>query len=132
VLLTTGSLYVSSLSASGLRALVVSFPAIFAAAVLVTSAMNMVWWTFARLMLDPAGPRLGVRVQRTLPAAAYEAIFVALVGGFVLLLLLLGFQNHRSADRRPKRVLPQIASIAAFLAAGVVVWAGVLVWSYSG
>ena len=45
VLLTTGSLYVSSLSTSGLRALVVSFPAIFVTAVLVTSTMNIVWWT---------------------------------------------------------------------------------------
>ena len=132
VLLTTGSLYVSSLSTSGLRALVVSFPTLFGTAVLFTWTMNFVWWTFARLVLDPAGPRLSVRGQRSLPAAAYEAIVLALVGGFVLLLIVLAFQNHRSTDRRLKRVLPQIACIAAFLAAGVMVWAGVLVWSYSG
>ena len=131
VLLTTGSLYVSSLSTSGLRALVVSFPALFGTAVLFTWTMNFVWWTFARLVLDPAGPRLSVRGQRSLPAAAYEAIVLALIGGFVLLLIVLGFQNHRSTDRPLKRVLPQIACIAAFLAAGVMVWAGVLVWSYS-
>jgi len=132
VLFTTGSLYVSSLSTSGIRALVAAFPAVFATAVLVSSSMSFVWRTFSRLMLDPFGAEVSVRIQRTLPAAAYDAIFGALVGGFAFLLLLLAFRNHRTADRRLAQVLRQIACIAAFLVAGVMVWAGVLVWSYSG
>jgi hypothetical protein len=131
VLLTTASLYVSTLSTSGLKALVASFPAVFAAGVLARSTMRFVGWTLSRLVLDP-GPRLSAGGSRMLSAAAYELILLALAGGLITVLLVLGFRNHRSGDRGHGRVVRQVAWIAACLAAAVAVWAGVLIWSYSG
>ena len=106
VLLTSMSIYVSSLCSSGVRALAVSFPAMLVAVV------------FARL-LSILLARNAVQLfepDATLTAALY-------VSGAVLvaLLLSLAFVNHRSADRPYGRIARQLVAIAA-----VVAWGGVL------
>ncbi len=107
ILLTTGSLYVSSLCSGALRALVLS-GSVLVAVVLVQAAI-------ARLLeslFEQAPPGLG-----WLPAV--------LLAGFVVPALRFAFQNHRSAERGALRVVRQIVWIAGCLTIGIALWAAV-------
>jgi hypothetical protein len=96
VLLIAIAVYVSSLSSSSLRALVVSV------------AVPLV------LIMATSGLRLVVRWDLT-------RVNVALFGAFVVLLLRLAFDNHRSADRNAPRVYTQLFILLGCLALELVV-----------
>ncbi len=90
LLLTAGSLYVSSLSSSGLRAFVVSF------------WVPLVMFTVLRLFGGFIDTRLAL----------------APIAGLLALLLWFGMLNHRSAERGAWRVSVQVFCIAGCLAFG--------------
>jgi hypothetical protein len=95
VLLTAIGLYVSSLSSSGLRALFLS-SAVLIALLIFCLAMRIEPW--------PLTPING-----------------ALLIAFVALLVRLGFDNHRTADRSPRRVCTQLFILWGCLALEIVI-----------
>jgi hypothetical protein len=113
VLLTAGSMWVSTLCKSGVAALVASFPTVFATMLL------------GRTILD--ADLLNVRLwhaagARASYASAGDAIFTMLptfAVGLVALLLWLAFGNHRSADRRVARGFKQALAIASYITVGL-------------
>jgi hypothetical protein len=102
---TIGSLYVSSLSTSGLRALLVSVPTIF-------GALYMFSWLFFVLGLDAEFWRRSGQVPWT-------SLWLGLLVSFLALLLRLALDNHRSGEQSPMRVARQVCLIAACLVLGL-------------
>jgi hypothetical protein len=101
------SLYLSSLSGSGVAALVLTFPVIVAARFFAELAGSVLW----RVLTSNASLRTRLH-DPTLPVLALGA-------GLVLLLLWLGFRNHRSADRTAARAAKQALAIAGYITAAV-------------
>jgi hypothetical protein len=125
VLLTAVSLYVSSSSASGLLALVLSFLAIGVFAIAPPIAERLADWTLSHPAVHSAGDTAVAPLRRFVgvwPIA--EATGLILLGGFVVLSLWFGFQNHRSAERRRSAVVRQAICLAGYLVAGMTVWLG--------
>jgi hypothetical protein len=91
------SLYVSSLTASGIRAAVVTVPILIAFVAFIGYLSS--WIRFLRAPSSADAPLI---------------VSYALVVGFFAMLLLFAFRNHRSADRNADRVAVQALSIAAF------------------
>jgi hypothetical protein len=98
----TLSLYASSLSTSGVRALLASISAIVGVAFVAARTMNVM----PRWML-PAWD---------LPSAAWAVLYAASAAVFAWLLWL-GMKNHGSAERGAKRVLKQVAALGAVVVA---------------
>ena len=128
VLLTASSIYISSLSSSGVRAMVLSLP-IGMAVVFFVQAMNRAlrWVT-----LQLAGPLMANIVTGAIAPSSVDPInsIVFAARGFALtlvpLLLWFGFVNHTSSERTVRRIVQQIASIALFVTTGMVLLGGVL------
>lgn len=128
VLLTTSTIYISSLSSNGVRAMVLALP-IGAAVELwvqaVTEAMR--WGT-----LKTAGPLMASIVSGAVaPASANPAdvaLYVARACVLTLapLLLWFGFVNHTSSERSFRRIVLQGASIALIIMTGVILTGGAL------
>jgi hypothetical protein len=113
--LSACALYASSTSASGLRALLVSLPALYAAA------------HFVGYLGGYVGPPIFTAVRTATGATA--AVFTPhleqlppIIAGTIVaaVALRLGFANFRSADRPARRIAGQVTMIAASLAFGVV------------
>jgi ABC-type transport system involved in multi-copper enzyme maturation permease subunit len=128
VLLTAGSLYISSLSSSGVRAMVLAVPTGMAVAFFVQMVNGALRWVTAKV----AGPWMAAIVTG---AVAPPSIVPVEVGMFVArafsltivpLLLWFGFVNHSSSERTVRRIFPQVASIALVITTGIVVVGGVL------
>jgi hypothetical protein len=112
---TVGSLYVSSVATSGVKAVMA---AVFVAAL----AMPLVSITGSVLAL---AVRIGVRAVRRQPGVVVanhahgqvwlSATAAALFFGFCALLLVLGGANHRSSLRGARRTLRQATVLAAYL-----------------
>lgn len=118
-LLTTCSLYISSLCSSGVRAMVLSFPAMLGAVVFLR-AVTWAWLAVSQMTgLSKVGPLRGY-VPRGAAALGAAALLVVLAAGLVVLLQTLAYRNHCSSDRSAARVIRQAILIAAFLTAGVV------------
>jgi hypothetical protein len=110
VVLTTSSLYVSSLCGSAAAALVFSFPAILGA----LSIVSVIGWTAAQAV-TASDLRLLVRGVPVEWA-------VRVVGlGFIAMLLTLGGRNHRITDGGTARICRQALLIAAYLSTGALV-----------
>jgi hypothetical protein len=105
VMLTSLSLYVSSLSSSGVRALVSSLP-------LVAAAMaGRIWWEAARAVGAP------YYNWYSFP----EPVAILAAGALMAILLLwLASTNHRTADRSLTRILRQAALIAGVIVVALV------------
>ena len=125
VLLTTVALYVSSFSASGVRALLVSLPVVFG----LTLFARLVIGPFLGAMLADPSRMLGAAVlsssrpvtrsfTRLLPAMTT----VLVAAGFVAAALGAGLANHRSAERGARRLWKQ----GFWILGGVFVGAAVL------
>jgi len=128
VLLTAGSIYVSSLSGSGVRAMVLSLPigmSVVLFAQMVRGAMR--WVT-----LQVASPLMANIVTGAIAPSSGDAGVVVLFAarGFVLTLvpvfLWFGFVNHTSTDRTTRRILQQAAVIALLVTTGMVLVGAVL------
>jgi hypothetical protein len=111
VLLFAGSVYVSSVSGSGVRALLVSLPALLMTAALARWLLDVMYFALHRptnysvFRLDRANP-----TYRNVVPWIYLGISVALMAGA---LVLLGYRNHRFADTPWRRVIGQVALLAA-------------------
>ena len=97
------SLYVSSLAASGIRAAVATVPVLLGFAVFVSYVRIWVLGAFG----DGGRPVI-------VSAAGVPHLASVLVAGFVAMLLLFAFGNHRSGDRPVARVAVQSFSIAVY------------------
>jgi hypothetical protein len=112
VMLTSVCLYVSSLSSSGVRALVTALPVLAASA----AAVNIVAWTMA-VAVRRMGFASAFRAAAFDVVRAPSAVWLAIVLGFVGIAISFAAINHRSAERPVKRI--------ALQASAMIVYAGV-------
>jgi hypothetical protein len=112
--LTAFGLYVSSLSPSGLKALLLSIPGICVAVALVG---------FLAAEIDRAlyTLRWGRPIFAASGNAAYPTLWLAFVvaAGFLVLVLYFAMLNHRSSERGFARVWPQAIWLCGYLIAGL-------------
>lgn len=101
-LLTSGSLYVSSLCRSALWALLMSVPGTLGASMFLGVSMD---W---------------LRISWYLAATRMPNLLMLLLTGFIAILLWFAFTNHRSADRPAAGVWRQVILMAAYVTAAVV------------
>ena len=109
IALTITALYVSSLCTGGLRAVILTLPAIAGAVVFVR-----VLGEIGRLLTFSPAPRVAPRGHVPLAAGPEVALGAVLLGvlGILVLLLRLSFLNYRTRDHEPARVWKQVALIA--------------------
>ena len=127
VLLTSSSIYISSLSGSGVRAMVVSLPIGMAVAYFVRMVSGALHWVTFEL----AGPLMANIVTGAVAPRSVDLPTVVMFAarGFSLalapLLLWFGFVNHTSS-KRTVRISWQIVSIAVLITTGIILVGGVL------
>ena len=115
IVLTSSSLYISSLVDSGVKTMTWTLPAGLAAAFFIQTT---------RSTIASASARMG----RPLPADSTEASIIVAEALTLLLppaLLWFGFLNHTAAEHPVRRTLTQIGVIAMLIVTGIVV-AGIL------
>jgi hypothetical protein len=128
VLLTASSIYISSLSSSGVRAMVLSLPIGMALAYFVQMASVALRWVTVQL----ADPLMADIVTGAVTPLSVDPAGVVIVAarGFSLtlapLLLWFGFVNHTSSERTARRIIGQIAWIGLVMVTGMVLVGGVL------
>ena len=119
-MLTILSLYVSSLSTSGVKAMATSLPVVLVASVLGQSLHLMVGSTlYAALRYgrtDQVAQERLVAYHHTL-----EGLFIGMVVVLAALLLAFGYANHRSVERGFRRIAPQMITIAAYVVVCLIV-----------
>jgi hypothetical protein len=131
VLLTSASIYLSSLSSSGIRANVLALPVGAAVILWIRAVSRVVYWGAEKL----GGRAIAGLVTGALAPAHGDSADLVLftIRAFALLLapllLWFGFVNHTTSERPVRRVVLQSAAIALVIMAGVIV-AGALVASY--
>ena len=106
LLITAAGMYVSSLSTSGVSAMAAAFPAIAVAYYLADRVDTVV----SDFTAEPF-------ITTALTSAAGQAF----LGVLVALLLWLGFLNHRSLERGPGRIVPQVAVVLVVIVLGAAV-----------
>jgi hypothetical protein len=135
-LLTSASLYISSLCRTSIKALLVALPAAFG----FTDLINT-WFILPMSEFTGAGLTT-LQFDRLLPALAtlhYQylrmrsdldlgltlaAMPLASIGGLLTLLIYFGSRNHRSAERSLSTTLSQLACMTAVLVISGTVWSG--------
>jgi hypothetical protein len=120
IVLASCSLYLSSISNSGIGALVLSIPAVFGGLLVVELAESVVWWTVYHVVLPPpATPPTHYFTRLTAVRSAIH--FAWLIDRVALMTTLLYFAlvNHRSSERSVARTLRQVGILAMLLIAGV-------------
>ena len=129
VLLTAASIYLSSLSSSGVRAMVLALPVGTALMLWIQTVDGALRWVTSRL----AGPAIADIVTGTYfapvhvdPADVILFTMRACALALVPLLLWFGFVNHTSSERPVQRVVLQGAAIAFVIMTGVLVAGGLL------
>ena len=128
VLVTAGSVYISSLANSGVRAIVMSLPIGLA----ITYFVQMVTSAFRWVMLKLAGPLIADIVAGRIATSSMQlSDAIAFLGRAFLLtlapfVLWLAFFNHGSSERSAGRIVRQAAAIAILITAGIILTGGVL------
>jgi len=128
VLLTAGSVYISSLAASGVRAMVLSLPVGMAVAYFVRMVSGALHW----VTLELAGPMMANIVTGAVVPSSVDPTHIVMLAawGFSLtlvpLLLWFGFVNHTSSERTVRRIFQQAAAIAVLIVIGMILVGGVL------
>jgi hypothetical protein len=120
LMLTAFGLYVSSLMTGGVRALVVTLPALFLAGSFAIWFTDVIVYVY-RYFGDFRGPFYPVFGRRGIPSWVGMCLVLVILCGP---LILLAYRNHRSGDRAWTRVATQLVSLAGLVA--VVVAASVL------
>jgi hypothetical protein len=125
VLLASGGLYVSSLTTSGLRALMLSLPVTFVSTAVTGFVLNWMAPFVVRIVSRVLSEsQLRFITQRW---DLQVTLVLMLAAGLVTIALRLALANHRSADRTAGRVWGQIFWLAGYLMLGITVLAGVVV-----
>lgn len=109
---TTGSLYVSSVTRSGLWALMISLPVAFGVSIFFS-------WVGAPIERAVRAGGLLSPLQLWLPAPAGNAVFLAVLAALLLMVLRFGLANHRSSERSVSRISQQVAWMMAWTVAGL-------------
>jgi hypothetical protein len=128
VLLTASSIYISSLSSSGVRAMVLSVPIGMAVAYFMQMASGAQRWVTRQL----AGSLMADIVTGAVAPSSVDPADVMILAarGFSLtlapLLLWFGFVNHTSSERNARRICLQIAWIAFLIMTGIILVGGIL------
>ena len=128
VLATSGGIYLSSLSSSGVRAMVLTLPVGMAVILWIRAVGNALYWGTTRV----AGRVIAGLVTGAISPVRADPADLTLfaIRGFALtlvpVLLWFGFINHTSSERPVRRVLQQGAAIAAIIMLGVVAAGGFL------
>jgi hypothetical protein len=118
VLFTAASLYVSSLCASGLRAMLVSVSAMVAVPLLLQfPSVFAIYWIVRHLHSALTAAQIAWFRSMTVPFA------LVLGAGLLGIMLRFALVNHRSSERRVRHVGRQVACMAAWAAAGLVLLA---------
>jgi hypothetical protein len=112
VILTSASLYVSSLCASGVRALVLTLPTMVASALFVVAAGDFIGRVLFRLV-HQAG-------RRSFRPVDVSLVLVPIGAGLAVLLLWLAFHNHRWADRHAARTVKQALAITGYISIALI------------
>jgi hypothetical protein len=119
IVFTISGLYVSSLCASGIQALLI--------AVAATPALTL----FIQTVLVPLGSAVFASTSGGAPGLGIKpgdwrvpaAVPVLLGAGFLAVVLRFAMVNHRSAERGARHVVTQIVWMAVLLTIGVTLWA---------
>jgi hypothetical protein len=106
MLLTVGSLYVSSVSGSGLRALLLSLP------VMLVVLLLLGWVGFLFEAAPPFRPGSWTILWRSL----HSWLPLVLLTGFLAVVLRFALENHRSGERGARRVWQQVFWMGGCLA----------------
>lgn len=122
VLLTASSTYLSSLSSSGVRAMVLSLPIGMAVAYFVQMASGALRWVtqLADIVTGAVAPALVDPADVVIFAARGFSLTLA------PLLLWFGFVNHTSSEHTARRMFQQIAWIALLIMTGIILAGGTL------
>jgi ABC-type transport system involved in multi-copper enzyme maturation permease subunit len=128
VLLTAGSIYISSLSGSGVRAMVLSLPVGIAVVLFAQIVRGALGWVTLKVASPLMANIVTGAVSPSTVDVADVVVSVARGGSAVLipLLLWLGFVNHTSTERSGRRIFVQAAAIALVIATGIVLVGGIL------
>jgi hypothetical protein len=113
VLVTAGSVYISSLSSSGVQALAWSVPVGMAIVLFIQTIIS----AMRSVNLQPFGD---VMAEIATGEVRLRAVLLALT----LLLLWFGFVNHTSSPRTARRLFQQVAAIALVILAATIVVGG--------
>ena len=130
ILVTAGSIYVSSLASSGVRALVLTLPIGVALELWIRMAANALRWGTSAL----AGWYMAAIVTGAAATRAVDPtdIITFTTRAFALtlapLLLWFGFVNHTSSERSVRRIVVQGVSIALIIAAAIFAAGGLIVF----
>lgn len=100
ILLTVGSLYISSVSGSGLRALLLSLPVMFVVLLLLGRAFEIFWSSPVPIFMR----------------SLFTWLPLVLFTGFLAVVLRFALENHRSGERRVRRVWQQLFWMGGCLA----------------
>lgn len=128
VLLTASGIYISSLSNSGVRAMVLSLPIGMAVVWFVQVANGTLRWVTRHL----AGPLMADIVTGAVAPLSVDPTDVVRFAARGLsltlapLLLWFGFVNHTSSEQTARRVVRQVAWIALLIMTGIIAVGGVL------
>lgn len=130
VLLTTCSLYLSSVCSSGVRAMVLSLPVVVGALVFTQVVASTVRWALYHPFVG--SPGVLPRALRPTPPFKALTIYLALVmaAGLIALLLRLALINHRSAERSATRIWQQVIWIVGLVTLGAALLTGVWAFYY--
>jgi hypothetical protein len=131
LLVTTGSLYVSTLCGSGVRALVMSIAGTLGASILIDRLSVLAWLFDRSFQPQPVLTRAVLSAWRARAMAmmhALDVLSLVTTGIFVALFLWFAYTNHRSVDRSIRRIWPQIAFLAVLVAGTVIARAAILVF----
>jgi len=128
LMLTVLSLYVSSLSTSGVKAMATSLPVGLAAMmlshlVMLTIASSRYRWVDHRLVAHQSSSVQLVRTQIVAYQHTLDNVLTGMVAGLALLLLVFGYVNHRSVERGFRRLTPQATTIGAYVVVCLVLMA---------
>jgi ABC-type transport system involved in multi-copper enzyme maturation permease subunit len=128
LMLTVLSLYVSSLSTSGVKAMATSLPVGLAAMmlghlVMLTIASSRYRWVDYRLVAHQSSSAQLARTQIVAYQHTLDNVFTGMAAGLALLLLVFGYVNHRSVERGFRRLTPQATTIGAYVVVCLVLMA---------
>jgi hypothetical protein len=130
LLVVAASLYISTLCANGLKALLIAVPTVFVLIGLISQIASGRWYLstsamWQRLLYAYGNSDMAAEDRLLFAYTALMTMALWLTYAVVLgLLLWFALANHRSAERGKRRVWKHMAQLAACLAVGMSLWGG--------
>jgi hypothetical protein len=121
MLLCCAAVFVSSLSTSGMRAILASFPVVTGTVLLVMAVLTPLMRIFSRVLLPIAQAVEALNVSYS--PRLNDQLLLWMMAGLGLLLLRLAYTNHRSAERGVARIRRHAAWIGAYFLGALLILA---------